>query len=221
MPNLSEVRDVLAGYIDGDVDRLNEVRQLLAGVSPFAHPVDTVLWVPQERVYPNDWNPNVVSPPEMNLLRHSIAHDGYTQPVVTVADGKGGYQIVDGFHRYSVGVRDEEIRESLLGRLPIVALNSEVKDRMAATVRHNRARGRHTVEGMTELVYGMLEAGMSDAEVCSEIGMEPKELHRLKKITGFAAEFGDMTYSEAWLTEKQVRFRLDWEESTGERAARI
>jgi len=178
------------------------------------HPVNNVLWVPIEQVEPNDYNPNTVARIEMGLLLTSILHDGYTQPIVTVHDEERDlYVIVDGFHRYYVMVSSDEVRESTGGLLPVVVLHKGVADRMASTVRHNRARGKHSVSGMSNLVFQMLDQGMADEDICNELGMGPEELLRLKHITGFSKLFENAKYKKAWVARSQIRVRNEYEAS--------
>jgi ParB-like chromosome segregation protein Spo0J len=170
-----------------------------------AHPINDVQWVPIEMVEPNDYNPNSVASKEMKLLHTSIKHDGYTQPVVTIWDEeRGKYVIVDGFHRYFTCKNNKDIYESTDGKLPIVVLKKTINERMAATVRHNRARGAHSINGMSNMVFSMLENGWDDAAICNHLGMEPDELLRLKHITGFSKLFEDAEYSKAWHTKNQL-----------------
>lgn len=170
-----------------------------------SQPVAHVQWVPLDMVTPNDYNPNAVARAEMTLLLRSILADGYTQPIVTVWDPeKNLYVIVDGFHRYFVMKMNEEVRERCGGHLPIVVLKKDISERMAATVRHNRARGKHSVDGMANMVFAMLDQGMTDATICNELGMEAEELIRLKHITGFSKLFADVEYSRAWMTKSQA-----------------
>jgi ParB-like chromosome segregation protein Spo0J len=185
---------------------LNEVRTLLHELSPLnAQPVDLVRWVPIERVRPNDYNPNAVAKIEMRLLYVSILHDGYTQPIVTVQDpATGDFIIVDGFHRYFICKNNPDILERTHGRVPIVVLDKDINDRMASTVRHNRARGKHSVDGMANMVFQMLDNGWSDVAICQELGMEAEELLRLKHITGFSKLFQDTAYKKAWMTRRQI-----------------
>lgn len=169
------------------------------------HPVDRVRWVKADKVRANDYNPNSVAKTEMTLLHKSISHDGYTQPIVTVYDEASDiYVIVDGFHRYYVGTNYVDIAISTGGYLPIVVLDKDINDRMASTVRHNRARGKHSVEGMSNMVFSMLENGWGDADICNELGMEPEELTRLKHITGFSALFENVEYRKSWVTNNQI-----------------
>lgn len=182
------------------IDALNQVRRRLHEVSPFrGEPVDCVLWVPADTVRGNDYNPNNVAPPEMELLRLSISEDGYTQPIV--ATEGDGFEVVDGFHRHRVGKEDAEIHDRLRGHLPVTLINegrSEKPDRMASTIRHNRARGLHSVEGMKAIVADLVKRGWSDQKIGKKLGMDPDEVLRLKQITGLASLFADREFSEAW-----------------------
>jgi ParB-like chromosome segregation protein Spo0J len=186
---------------DEQIAVLNEVRWLLHSVSPFKdEPVDCVLWVQGNTVDPNDYNPNVVAPPEMKLLKRSILEDGYTQPVVTWVEN-GQREVVDGFHRKRVGKEDKAVRKRLKGYLPVTTINewrTDRGDRMAATIRHNRARGKHVVEGMTEIVIELSRRNWSDNRIARELGMDPDEVLRLKQISGLAEMFADAEFSEAW-----------------------
>lgn len=179
------------------------------------NPVADVKWVPIEQVQCNDYNPNSVATNEMKLLYLSIKEDGYSQPVVTIWDEEiKKYVIVDGFHRYTTMRLNKDIRDLNGGLLPIVVLKGKtINDRMASTVRHNRARGKHSVQGMSNMVYQMLQNGMSDAEICNRLGMEPEELIRLKHITGFSKLFANTTYSRAYETETQIQVRKEYEQS--------
>jgi ParB-like chromosome segregation protein Spo0J len=183
------------------VEVINRIRLLLAKHSPFAsEPVDCVLWVKSDQVTANDYNPNSVAPPEMKLLEHSITEDGYTQPIVTwLRDGVS--EVVDGFHRHRVAKESESVRARVHGYLPVVCINSEREDkgdRMAATIRHNRARGEHKVESMAEIVVELKRRFWSDEKIANELGMEPDEVLRLQQVTGLAGLFADRDFSEAW-----------------------
>lgn len=190
----------------GTADRIMaiaEVRAALHELSPVkSQPVDLIRWVPIEQVSPNDYNPNSVAQVEMKLLYHSIKHDGYTQPIVTVwDDDQQCYVIVDGFHRYFVCKTNADILERNCGMLPIVVIDKDINDRMASTVRHNRARGKHSVDGMANMVFSMLDQGWTDEAICNELGMEADELVRLKHVTGFSKLFANAEYSRAWKTK--------------------
>lgn len=197
------------------IDSINKERKALHEECPIRQPIDYVMWVPIEKVEPNDYNPNSVATVEMGLLYKSIKKDGYTQPVVTIYDEKRDkYVIVDGFHRYYVCKTKKDIFDRNMGRLPIVVINKNISERMAATVRHNRARGEHSIDGMSNLVFKMLDEGMSDADVCNELGMEPEELLKLKHLTGFSKLFKDTEYKKAWETKNQIIERMKYEKAT-------
>ena len=182
------------------------IKELIHEISPLKdQPVNRVKWVDIEEISPNDYNPNSVAKKEMGLLYTSILHDGYTQPVVTIFDEeKQKYIIIDGFHRYFTCKSNPDILERNKGRLPIVVLNKNINDRMASTVRHNRARGMHSVTGMSSMVFSMLENGWIDVDICNELGMSVEELVKLKHITGFSKLFEDKEYSKAWETKNQI-----------------
>lgn len=183
-------------------------------------PISNVLFVPLEKVRANDYNPNSVPARELKLLAHSIMQDGYTQPVVTVYDEEQDmYVIVDGFHRYTCMVRHAEIREPRGGLLPIVVIDKPINDRMASTVRHNRARGKHSVNGMSNIVFEMLDKGWADEDIVRELGMEPDELVRLKYVTGFAKLFENVEYRKAWQTRKQINIHKNYKDQQAAAAA--
>jgi len=176
-------------------------------------PIDNVRWVPIENVQANDYNPNSVAKNEMKLLYTSISHDGYTQPVVTIWDpALEKYVIVDGFHRYTTMRTNKDIYDMNNGRLPIVVIKKDINDRMASTVRHNRARGKHAVTGMASMVFSMLENGWSDEQICKELGMEAEELIRLKHITGFSKLFENVDYQKAWETKNQLQIKKQYQD---------
>lgn len=169
---------------------------------PSKSPVYNVRSIPIEKVRANDYNPNAVAPPEMELLETSIWEDGYTQPVVAVHDkDTDTYVVVDGFHRFKI-LRDcERIRDRENGMLPVVLLNKEMGDRMASTIRHNRARGTHNIELMSNIVAELVEMGKGDRWICQHIGMSPDELLRMKQITGLASLFQNTEFSKSWEPE--------------------
>lgn len=179
-----------------------------AGAVNPKEPVSSVRWVPIEKVTANDYNPNSVAQNEMRLLYLSILHDGYTQPIVTVYDADQDiFVIVDGFHRYLVCRTYKDIAERTGGRVPIVVIDKPINDRMASTVRHNRARGKHSVDGMASMVFTMLENGWQDDAICNELGLEVEELVRLKHITGFSKLFENVEYQKSWETVAMVKLR--------------
>ena len=183
------------------IEAINAIRSQLHEQSPFKNePVDFVRWVPADDVHANDYNPNSVAPKEMELLRVSIMADGYTQPIVTNLDGDTR-EVVDGFHRNRVGKECEDVHRRVHGYLPVVQIKeSQVgKDnRMAATIRHNRARGSHKVEAMSDIVVELKRRFWSDEKIAQELGMEPDEVLRLAQITGLSTLFADREFSEAW-----------------------
>lgn len=209
MGNLSEQLTALIDALrelpeDARIEAINQVKVALHEVSPFCdEPVDCVLWVPADTVQANDYNPNVVAPPEMKLLTLSIQSDGYTQPIVTYPIN-GHREVVDGFHRNRVGKEVKAVRERTRGYLPVTSIRAERterEDRIAATIRHNRARGRHQVDNMSEIVVELSRRNWSDEKIGRELGMEPDEVLRLKQISGLAEAFADLEFSEAWEIE--------------------
>jgi ParB-like chromosome segregation protein Spo0J len=202
---IEAARDLFAGLADlPDDDRMDVINQIRADLhrySPMSRePVDCVLWIPAEAVKANDYNPNTVAKPEMELLKLSIVADGYTQPVVTWRDGDQ-YEVVDGFHRSQVGREVGPVRKRVGGRLPITVINGDRggrADRIAATIRHNRARGVHQVDAMAKIVVDLARRNWSDAKIGKELGMEPDEVLRLRQVTGLAELFADREFSEAW-----------------------
>jgi ParB-like chromosome segregation protein Spo0J len=165
-------------------------------------PVYEVKAIPMEKIRANSYNPNAVAPPEMKLLELSIWEDGYTMPVVCYyLPEEDIYEIVDGYHRFTVLQTSDRIREREGGKLPVVVIDKDISNRMASTIRHNRARGSHSIELMSGIVAELVDAGMSDAWILRHIGMDKDELLRLKQITGIAALFKDGEFSRAWNDE--------------------
>jgi len=183
------------------VECLNEVRYELHQISPFKkEPVDFIKWVPSEIVTANDYNPNSVAPPEMELLRTSIEADGYTQPIVGNMEGEK-IVVVDGFHRHRVGKECPDIRERIQGYLPVVQIRAEQVDleqRMASTIRHNRARGKHKVEAMSDIVIELKRRNWSNEKIAKNLGMDADEVLRLCQITGLQEAFSDESFSQSW-----------------------
>lgn len=189
----------------GEADRIvtiNAIRRDLHQHSPLkSEPVDLIQWLPSGVIHGNDYNPNTVAPPEMKLLTRSIEADGYTQPIVAWQVDQDQYEVVDGFHRHRIGVENEPIRTRLGGYLPVVVVNSDRLDRgdrIASTIRHNRARGKHRVDAMAEIVLELKRRNWSDKKIGGELGMDPDEVLRLSQITGLAEMFADREFSEAW-----------------------
>lgn len=170
----------------------------------FLSPVYNVLPVPVEKIVPNTYNPNAVAPPELELLYDSIKEDGYTMPIVCYYSAKDDiYIIVDGFHRYRVMLEHKDIYEREGGMLPVSVINKPLTQRMASTVRHNRARGSHNVDLMANIVRELHELGRSDAWISKHLGMDKDEILRLKQITGLAALFKDVRFGKAWVPEEE------------------
>lgn len=191
--------------LDERVQALNEVREALHAVSPFAsEPVDFVRWVKNPLVHANDYNPNSVAPPEMELLRVSIDADGYTQPIVSMPHADG-FEVIDGFHRHRVGKECADIQSRVHGYLPLVSIRAsqaDKSDRMAATIRHNRARGKHKVEAMSDIVIELKRRNWSDEKIAKNLGMDADEVLRLCQITGLSEAFKDQEFSVAWEVDK-------------------
>jgi ParB-like chromosome segregation protein Spo0J len=205
--------------LDEKVATLNALREMLHNLSPFAdEPVDCVRWVAADLVVANDYNPNAVAPPEMKLLEHSVHEDGFTQPIVAWQADGDLYEVVDGFHRTRVGKESAEVHARLAGYLPLAVINStrlDRGDRIAATIRHNRARGKHQIQAMSDIVLELKRRNWSDEKVGRELGMEPDEVLRLAQITGLAEMFADRDFSEAWEVEHIDEDADTLEEITG------
>lgn len=183
------------------IQALNSVRLILHDSSPFKEePVDLVLWINSNEVTANDYNPNSVAPPEMKLLEHSITEDGYTQPIVSWRNGEN-YEVIDGFHRNRVGKESKIVKQRIKGYLPLTVVNenrTDKTDRIAATIRHNRARGKHKVEAMSDIVIELKRRNWSDDRIGKELGMDADEVLRLCQITGLAELFQNKEFSPAW-----------------------
>ncbi len=195
---MAQLADIDALPLADKVEVLNAIRGLLHSVSPFkTEPVDYVRWVPNQLVHSNDYNPNSVAPPEMELLRLSIDADGYTQPIVGTAD----FEVIDGFHRHRVGKECADIQSRVHGYLPLVQIResqTDKTDRMASTIRHNRARGKHKVEAMSDIVIELKRRNWSDDKIAKNLGMEPDEVLRLCQLSGLSELFSDQEFSQSW-----------------------
>jgi hypothetical protein len=189
------------------VTQLNAARKLMHEAGPFSRePVDFVQWVPSSGIAANDYNPNSVAPPEMELLRVSIREDGYTQPIVAWDRGED-HEVVDGFHRNRVGRECEDVRARIHGYLPLAVINTECEDRgsrIASTIRHNRARGKHAVSAMSDIVVELKRRNWADERISRELGMDQDEILRLCQITGLAELFSDQQFSQSWDVEGAV-----------------
>lgn len=200
------INEIIAGIMelgeDDKIEAINKVRAALHEISPLRHePVDFVRWVKADTVTANDYNPNSVAPPEMKLLEISIMEDGFTQPIVTFVDEDEIREVVDGFHRNRVGKECESVKARTHGYLPVVTINSEKGDkgdRIASTIRHNRARGKHKINAMSDIVVDLKRRNWSDEKIGRDLGMDPDEVLRLSQISGLAEMFADRDFSEAW-----------------------
>lgn len=171
----------------------------------YKSPVYNIISVPIEKIQPNTYNPNAVAPPEMKLLYDSIKEDGYTMPIVCCFDSdKDQYIIVDGFHRYRIMLDYKDIYEREKGMLPVSVINKTIDQRMASTIRHNRARGSHDVDLMSNIVKELHELGRSDSWISKHLGMDKDEILRLKQITGLAELFKDVDFGKAWKPVKET-----------------
>jgi len=205
----SELVEIISGLdeVDESVSLLNKVRGMLHDVSPFrGEPVDHVQWVRAASVVANDYNPNAVAPPEMELLRLSIMEDGFTQPIVGWPRGDV-VEVIDGFHRNRVGKECNDVLMRIHGYLPISAINTECENRsarMASTIRHNRARGKHKVTAMSEIVVELKNRNWANKRIARELGMDDDEVLRLCQITGLQDLFSDQEFSKSWDVEGEV-----------------
>lgn len=186
------------------IDFINNIRQFIHGYSPFFNePVDFVRWVFNDKIVANDYNPNKVAPPEMKLLEISILSDGYTQPIVTWPHDDI-VEVIDGFHRNRVGRESEEIKTRIHGYLPTVIIKNDrndKNDRIASTIRHNRARGKHVVDAMSEIVLELKNRNWKNERIARELGMDEEEILRLCQISGLADIFKDDDFSKSWNVE--------------------
>lgn len=205
--DIEAIAPLVIGWLESDddlarkVERLNALRRLIAEHSPFTNePVDLVEWVAADEVRANDYNPNSVAPPEMELLRLSIMADGYTQPIVTMPDDDGRV-VIDGFHRHRVGKEMPDVNARIHGYLPVVRIRQDREnrnDRIAATIRHNRARGKHRVDAMSDIVVELKRRNWTEERIGRELGMEPDEVLRLCQVSGIADLFSDDEFSASW-----------------------
>ncbi|WP_041951359.1 MULTISPECIES: IbrB-like domain-containing protein [Enterobacteriaceae] len=199
---LSEVLNTMT--CDEQIEAINSLKIFLHNHGPFSdEPVDCVLWIKAEKVLANDYNPNIIAASEKRLLLTSINKDGYTQPVV-VCQEKGQYIVVDGFHRTLLGKENKLLNNRLKNHLPVACIRdsqTEKSDRIAATIRHNRARGKHQIMAMSDIVKDLTNLGWKDEQIAKELGMDADEVLRLKQITGLIELFIDSDFSEAWTVE--------------------
>jgi ParB-like chromosome segregation protein Spo0J len=201
---LSDISDM---DLKEKVEYINELREFIHEHSPFKNePVDFVKWVVNENVVANDYNPNKVAPPEMELLEVSIMNDGYTQPIVSWSNPQknGKTEVIDGFHRNRVGKESVVVRDRVKGYLPVVDIRTEQSgknDRIASTIRHNRARGKHQVDAMSEIVIELKNRNWSNSRISKQLGMDEEEVLRLCQVSGLEHLFSDKDFSRAWVSE--------------------
>ena len=212
MPNFEKKIQEIVAFIETlslekKVNALNTIRSALHEISPFKNePVDFIKWVSSELVEANDYNPNSVAPPEMELLRLSILEDGYTQPIVAW-DKSLSYEVVDGFHRNRVGKGLVDVKQRVHGYLPITVINNErasKEDRIASTIRHNRARGKHAVQAMSEIVIELKKRNWTNEKIAKQLGMDSDEVLRLTQISGIAEAFKNEDFNKAWEVETEA-----------------
>ncbi|TBL57378.1 IbrB-like domain-containing protein [Hafnia paralvei] len=194
------IRQHITNLSDSDkISELNRIKQFLHEISPFCNePVDCVLWIPVSQVKANDYNPNVMAPPEKKLLQYSIDTDGFTQPVVLHDEGDG-YKIVDGFHRFQVSKK--RTPEKMSEYIPVSFVRNKTGDKshcIASTIRHNRARGKHQITPMSDIVRELHYLGWADEKISQELGMDSDEVIRLRQISGITEVFSGENFSEAW-----------------------
>jgi ParB-like chromosome segregation protein Spo0J len=203
----NDLRALIYSSLDNKIHILNEIKKMMHDVSPFkTEPVDCVLWVKNNTVHANDYNPNSVAPPEMELLRLSISNDGYTQPIVSMDNGDETREVIDGFHRNRVGKECADIQKRVNGYLPVVTIRQSQKDksnRIASTIRHNRARGKHSVDSMSDIIVDLKKRNWSPKKIGKELGMDADEVLRLSQISGLVELFKDKEFSNAWTTEEE------------------
>ena len=187
------------------IEAINQFKIVLHNNSPLKNePVDCVLWVKNDSVKANDYNPNSVAPPEMELLKVSISEDGYTQPIVTMKGEDNIREVIDGFHRNRVGKEIPEIKERIFDYLPVVTINTDREDkadRMAATIRHNRARGKHSITAMSDIVVELKRRNWTNEKIANQLGMDADEVLRLYQITGLTQLFENEEFSQSWEIE--------------------
>ena len=211
------LKEVKKLNLEKQITIMNEFKLMMHEIGPFkTEPVDCVLWVKNNSVSANDYNPNSVAPPEMELLRLSISNDGYTQPIVSMKTDNENREVIDGFHRNRVGKECKDIQSRVHGYLPVVTIRETQEnkgDRIASTIRHNRARGKHRIDAMSEIVLDLKKRNWSDKKISKQLGMDQDEVLRLTQLTGLSELFKNKEFSEAWEAEIIVD---DYEKITDE-----
>ena len=203
--------------LEKQITIINEFKLMMHEIGPIkTEPVDCVLWVKNNSVSANDYNPNSVAPPEMELLRLSISNDGYTQPIVSMKTDNENREVIDGFHRNRVSKECKDIQSRVHGYLPVVTIRETQEnkgDRIASTIRHNRARAKHRIDAMSEIVLDLKKRNWSDKKISKQLGMDQDEVLRLTQLTGLSELFKNKEFSEAWEAEIIVD---DYEKITDE-----
>lgn len=198
---ISSTLDNYLSKLDGNelIVVINKLKTILANRSPFKfNPIEKVQWVRHNELIPNDYNPNKMALTERKLLEVSIKENGFTQPIVVQRTGVG-FMIIDGYHRYNITENNKDIKGHTLGYVPVVILEQDERAAlMAATVRHNRARGSHQISLMSELVKELSQLGLTEQDIGTKLGMDADEVLRLKQITGLRELFLDVEFSTAW-----------------------
>lgn len=195
--------DLLFKSEEKRVKYFNIFNKILQKYNLFKEPVATIQWVSLDKIHANDYNPNTVAPPEMKLLALSILLDGYTQPIVAYYDkDQDQYEVIDGFHRFLIGSTDKEIQDRIHKYLPLVVIDKPIEERKASTIRHNRARGKHDVTPMSDIVADLTHQGWTNERIAQELGMQADEILRLKQRTGLADVYKNEEFSKAWVKEQ-------------------
>lgn len=184
--------------VDEKINIINQLNNAINEVNPLNEPICNVQYIKSEYVHANEYNPNRVATPEMELLYNSIKLDGYTQPIVAYCINDNEYEIVDGFHRNRVGKEHDDINKRLFDYLPLTIIDKPLDERMGSTIRHNRARGSHQIRSMSDIVLDLSKSGWSDNEISDKLGMEMDEVLRLKQITGLKEAFQNHEFSKSW-----------------------
>lgn len=210
MTIIEQIKDQIPENLDERVEFINNLRYELHLLSPFKdNPVDFVRWTKGENVVANDYNPNKVASPEFELLEVSIMNDGYTQPIVTWPNPDGKTEVIDGFHRNRVGKESKLINSRIHGYLPVVDIRkaqSDKNDRIASTIRHNRARGKHQISAMSEIVIELKNRNWTNQRISKQLGMDEEEVLRLCQISGLENLFTDRDFSKAWEANADFEF---------------
>lgn len=201
LDHISSILDKFLTALDDDelIEAINHLKMVISSRSPFkSNPIDRVQWLKYDQLIPNDYNPNSMAPPEKKLLELSIQENGFTQPII-VKNTDAGWMIIDGYHRHSIIKNNKMIREKNKGCVPVVVLEQTERPLLiAATVRHNRARGSHQINLMSELVKELSQLGLTDFDIGKKLGMDDDEVLRLKQITGLRELFSSVEFSNAW-----------------------